>query len=173
VNLDRLKDDKTTADALQKFLSSEQGRQLIDDIKNGKEVLKMANMVPVIKISEELGIVFGFAAITKVVKEGGQVVKYFDSDNQCVSDEVLLKATTEFMQTDRINNNDHQENDVGVVVHSFPLTEDVAKSLEIKSKHFGWLVGIKPNSETLKKFKSGEYRGFSIEGSCKYVDLED
>jgi hypothetical protein len=53
----------------------------------------------------------------------------------------------------------------GGVVFSFPLTEDIAKSLGIACDRTGWLVALRPSAAVLAKFESGEYRGFSIGGT--------
>lgn len=126
----------------------------------------------VIKVDSELGLIFGFGIVCKV-KEEDVHKEYYDTDNQHIPEDVMLKSTTEFMVGKRINNNDHTDNDVGTVVHSFPLTEDIAKSLGIQSDIYGWLVAVKPDAETLQKFKSGEYKGFSIEGSAVLIDEEE
>ena len=132
----------------------------------------MSKETPIFKIEESLGLVFGFGLICEKV-EDGQVVKFYDSDNQHISSETMLKATAEFMETERTNNNDHtpgESADVGVVVFSFPLTKEIADSMGIKSDFYGWMVGVKPDTETLQKFKDGHYKGFSIEGACVYED---
>lgn len=131
----------------------------------------MAEKFKIWKVQEELGIVFGFGMICKEVKDG-MVKEYYDMDNQIVPEDVMTKSVSEYMEGGRINNNGHTPNDVGIVVHSFPLTEDIAKSLGIQSNYYGWLVGVKPDADTLAKFKSGDYRGFSIEGSAVLIDEE-
>ena len=127
----------------------------------------------VCKVDEELGLVFGFSIICKYTTEDGTLKAYYDTDNHCIPENVMLKSTTEFMLTKRINNNDHIQGDagdVGVVVHSFPLTKEIADSLNIQCDTYGWLTAVKPDAPTLAKFKSGEYKGFSIEGSAVFVD---
>jgi hypothetical protein len=55
-----------------------------------------------------------------------------------------------------------------MIVHSFPLTTDIAKALEITTRKTGWLVAMKPNAGVLAKFASKEYKGFSIGGSGEF-----
>lgn len=129
----------------------------------------MADEFKIWKVNEELGIVFGFGMICKEVKDN-VAKEYYDTDNQHVPEDVMVKAVSKYMEGARINNNGHTANDVGIVVHSFPLTEDIAKTLGITSNYYGWLVGVKPDADTLVKFKSGEYTGFSIEGSAALID---
>lgn len=119
-------------------------------------------------VDESLGIVFGWGMITKINGED-----YFDLDEQHVTNQFMLKATSSFMEESRISNDMHTESDIGVVVHSFPLTDEVAKSMGIFSNINGWMVGVKPSEDILAKFVSGEYTGFSIEGSAEWINVED
>ena len=52
----------------------------------------------------------------------------------------------------------------GDVPLGFPLTVEIAEALKIKSDHYGFLAGIRPDPPMLEKFKSGEYTGFSLGG---------
>ena len=113
----------------------------------------------------KLGVVFGIGMITHMNGE-----PYYDSDNQHFPDDVMLKCTTEFMMSDRINNSEHTEITEGTVVHSFPLTKENAEAYGIDTPINGWLIAVKVNDDTLKKFESGEYRGFSIEGTAHWLD---
>ena len=55
--------------------------------------------------------------------------------------------------------------DTGTYYFMFPLTEDIAKALEIETKRTGLLVAYKPEPEVLAKFADGTYTGFSMEGA--------
>lgn len=157
-------------DGFEKFIRNDAAKA-IAEIETKAEMKQKQ----VFKVDDALGIVFGFGLICSKV-ENGQVVKFYDSDNQYISEQTMLKATAEFMESERINNNDHTPGDtadVGVVVFSFPLTQDIAKSMGIQSDFYGWMVGVKPDAETLTKFQTGEYTGFSIEGGCTYVDEQE
>ncbi len=76
----------------------------------------------------------------------------------------MLKASADFMQHSRVAKDMHAGDQVGDVVFAFPLTTEIAKSLGIKTKKTGLLIGMKPDAETLKKYVSGDYTGFSIGG---------
>lgn len=119
----------------------------------------------VLKVAEAESIVYGWAVISSIDGE-----PYFDTDNEHISGEVIRKASTDFMLGQRIANDSHTPDDIGVVVHSFPLTEDIAKAMGVSSRISGWMVGVKTDAETLAKFKSGEYKGFSIEGLIEGVE---
>lgn len=116
------------------------------------------------KVDEGLGLVFGWGI---VCKQNGQ--EYFDRQGDHIPEDAMLEAVTDFAMSARIAGDMHKTED-GVVVHSFPLTEEIAKSLGIACATSGWLVAVKPSPEVLKKFQSGEYTGFSIGG--KYITNE-
>lgn len=119
------------------------------------------------KVSEELGLIFGFAVVCKVDGE-----PFFDSQGDHIPEDAMLEAASDFMKSRRVACDMHQRDESGAVVqdggviHSFPLTEEIAKSLGIESPRTGWLVALKPdNPETLEKARTGEYTGFSIGGA--------
>lgn len=119
-------------------------------------------------VNESLGIVFGWGMITDINKE-----PYYDLDNQHIPADLMVKATSSFMENSRISNDSHTPTDIGVVVHSFPLSDEIAKSMGVSSSISGWMVGVKPSPDILAKFVSGEYKGFSIEGSGSLEDDEE
>lgn len=112
------------------------------------------------KVESELGIVFGFAMVTKVNGE-----PFVDSQNDHIPEAAMLKSSFSFMSGDRPAKKMHAGGAVGQVVYGFPLTEDIAKSLGIETPRTGFLVGVKFDDETvIQKFKTGEFTGFSIGG---------
>jgi hypothetical protein len=119
----------------------------------------------VVKVSSRLGIVFGYAIVSKVNGED-----YYDHHGDHIPEDSMLKASVDFMMTDRIAGDMHQRDEKGEVVKSgqilfaFPMTQEIADSLDIVVKQTGLLVAMKPSPEVLKKFESGEYTGFSIGG---------
>lgn len=122
-----------------------------------------------IKVDDELGLVFGFAIICK---ENGE--PYFDLHGDHIPEDSMLKASTDFMLKSRMAVDMHGRDENGQpipggsVVFAFPLTTEVAKSLNIVTNQTGLLIAMKPDSsEVLEKFRNGEYTGFSIGG--RYV----
>lgn len=116
---------------------------------------------------ETLGIVFGWAM---VCAEDG--VDYFDTQDDHIPEASMLKASADFMVHSRVLGDMHRSAEGGSVVFAFPLTADIAAAMSITSKTMGLMIGVKPaNPETLEKFKSGEYTGFSI-GGRRLVDEE-
>ena len=52
----------------------------------------------------------------------------------------------------------------GDVPFLFPLTSEIAAALEITSKSYGLLSGIRPDDALREEFVAGNYTGFSIGG---------
>ncbi len=123
--------------------------------------------ISVTNVDDELGLVFGWGMITGLNGED-----YYDTDNQHISSDMMLKATTGFMQSERVSNDSHTTSDIGQVIHSFPLSKEIAESMGVVSKINGWMVAVKPSAEILEKFKSGEYTGFSVEGKGEWEDVD-
>lgn len=121
----------------------------------------------ILKVDAELGLVFGFAI---VCKQDGE--PYFDLQDDHIPEDSMLKAATNFMEHSRAAKEMHAGDRVGDIVFAFPLTTDIAKSLQIETKMTGLLIAMKPSDpEVLRKFKDGELTGFSI-GGRRIVDEE-
>lgn len=157
------------------------------DLVFGPEVFKEVNMdfdpstivekgsfakASVFKVSEELGLVFGWAI---VCKHDGEC--YYDVQGDHIPEESMLKAAADFMEHSRVGGDMHKEDGEqalrgGSVVFAFPLTSDIAKAMGIETKRTGLMIAYKPDSqELLEKFKLGEYTGFSI-GGTRVTDEE-
>ena len=113
----------------------------------------------VAKVDAELGIIFGWGIICT---EKGQ--PYFDLQDEHIPEGTMLKAVTDFMLNSRKADQMHDENVIGEVVHSMPLTADVAKAFRIQCPKSGWMLVVKPDDASFQKFKDGTYTGFSIGG---------
>ncbi len=114
----------------------------------------------VAKVDTSLGLVFGWAIICT---EDGQ--PYVDLQNDYIPDDAMLKASTKFSKGARTGADMHRVAD-GTIVHSMPLTAEVAKAYGIECDKTGWMIAMEPdNPETLEMFRTGERTGFSIGGS--------
>ena len=112
-------------------------------------------------VSDELGMVFGWAI---VCKEDG--ADYFDSQDDHITEKAMLGAAVDFMENSRVMKEMHAGEEQGSVVFAWPLTEDIAKAMGIETQKTGLMIAVKPgNPEILEKFKTGEYSGFSIGGT--------
>lgn len=144
------------------------------------------------KVNSKLGLVFGYAIVCKVKNTAGEFEPYYDTgtedpeDGEVYSDHItekaMLEGVTEFMKSARIATEMHEREvdddgervlddegraipvQKGTVVHSFPLTEDIASALGITCEKTGWLVAMAPDAEMLKRFEDGTLKQFSIGG---------
>ncbi len=125
----------------------------------------------ILKVDESEGLVYGFAV---VCTEDGE--PYYDLQGDHIEEAEMRKAATDFMVTERQARDMHGESNRGKVIHSMPFTQELAEALGIEDtiRKSGWIVAIKPDDDAiLKKYKSGEYTGFSIGGKAKRVEVED
>lgn len=114
----------------------------------------------VIKVDKSLGIVFGWAMVSK---QNGE--DYFDVQGDHIPEDAMLKASADFMEHSRALGDMHKEDEGGSIVFAFPMTEDIAKAFGITTKTTGLMIGVKPlRKSTLEKFSDGTYTGFSIGG---------
>lgn len=111
----------------------------------------------VMKVDESHGLVLGFAIITS---QDGQ--EYFDCQGDAITDEAMLEAATDFAKS--MAGDDMHRGPDGEVVFMFPLTSEIAKAFDIQCPRTGLMIGMRPSPEVLKKFRDGEYTGFSIGG---------
>lgn len=131
----------------------------------------------VIKTDDDQHMVYGWAS---VISENGQPV--VDTQGDVIGADDLVKATTDFMKDVRHAAEMHARNAdksftpdlaIGQVVHSFPMTAELAKSLGIDTGREGWIVGVHVADDGVwKKVKSGELKAFSIGGSGKREEIE-
>lgn len=130
---------------------------------------KFETSAKICKVDESLGLVFGWAIICK--KNGED---YFDVQGDHIPEAAMLEASTDFMIHSRMAKDMHRADGElpGMIVHSFPLTTEIAKSFQIETEDTGLLIAMKPDDqEVMQKFVSGEYTGFSIGG--KYIENEE
>jgi len=129
----------------------------------------------VIKVDEEQRMVYGWAS---VVTEKGQPV--IDLQYDVIKPDVMVKAATEFMTDVRNTLVMHSRTPdgkidpsmiKGMVVHSLPLTIELAKSLGIQTDREGWIVGVKVlDNDAWAQVKAGGLKAFSIGGTGDRVE---
>lgn len=131
-----------------------------EDENEGMDAVKIEIEVKISKRSDEQRIVWGWASVSTV---DGQPV--FDYHGDYWPPEEMLKTANDFMKNVRKVKVMHGGEDVGLVVHSFPMTKEIAKAFDIETNKEGWIVGTYvENDEQWEKAKRGEFRGFSIGG---------
>ena len=136
---------------------------------NVSDIAKVDIPLTVNKVDESLGLVFGYAMVCKIDGED-----HFDLQGHHIPEDTMTRTLVKFMESGAIAKEMHSGDPIGKFVFAFPLTTDIAKSLDITVKQTGAIVAMKPDNEsTLKKFASGEYTGFSIGGiSPVFEDVE-
>lgn len=136
------------------------------DISPIDNAVKMAD-AEIFKTDDELRLVFGFAS---VIEKDGTVVT--DTQNDIIETNELLRSTTAYMEKSREGKMMHSGGKIGEVVHSFPLTADIAKSLGIHTAQYGWIVGMRVSSDSVwEMVKKGELQSFSIGGRATRVPI--
>lgn len=116
----------------------------------------------VIKLDEELGLVFCWAVTSKV--DG---VDYFDLQGDNVSETDLIKVAASFMNEGGAVDEMHDGNENGRVLFAMPWTSETAKAFlgsDFEPKTTGLMCAIQPSKEAFGKFKDGTYTGVSIAG---------
>jgi hypothetical protein len=122
----------------------------------------------VAKVDQGLGLVFGWAIVC--TEKGAD---HYDLQGDHIPEPVMLAGTSDFMEHARVGKEMHRGDQIGTVVHSLPLTGEIAKSLGIQSERTGWIVAMKPSAAVLEKFVSGEYTGFSVGGMCAFEPVAE
>jgi hypothetical protein len=129
--------------------------------------IEFNHRVEVSKVSEELGLVFGYAAITHVDGE-----PYFDTQDDHVLPAGLVKSALDFVRNGAVADDMHEpDTDHGYTPFIFPLVPEIAKALGIVAKKHGLLIAMAPGPVELEKFKTGERKGFSIGGAYGETDF--
>lgn len=121
----------------------------------------------ILKVDDEQRMVFGWAS---VVTENGEAV--VDRQGDVIEAETLVKAVNEFMEHVRVGKAMHTGEQVGVVVHSLPITKEIGEALGIHSNREGWVVAYKVFDDSVwERVKSGELAAFSIGGRAQKQEI--
>jgi hypothetical protein len=120
----------------------------------------------ILKADDEQRMVYGWAS---VVTEKGEAV--IDRQGDVIEPETLVKAVNDFMEHVRVGKAMHVGEQVGVVVHSLPITKEIGDALGIQSDREGWVVAYKVFDDAVwEMVKSGELAAFSIGGRAVKED---
>ena len=126
----------------------------------GKKMSVMNIEGKILKTDDEQRLVYGWASV--VTEKGEPVV---DRQGDVIEAETLVKAVNEFMEHVRVGKAMHTGEQVGVVVHSLPITKEIGDALGIHSDREGWVVAYKVYDDAVwAMVKSGELAAFSIGG---------
>lgn len=129
---------------------------------------EVSMQVKVLKSDLEQRIVWGWAS---VATEQGKPV--YDAHGDHISMDEIVFATNEFMKGPRTLKKQHSGGAIGQVLHSLPLTKELAKALEIDTEKEGWITGSYiSDDESWEKAKSGELPALSIGGKGRRIEEE-
>ena len=147
----------------------EEGTSVSDMTKFDEEPTKMSCDLEgkILKADDEERMVYGWAS---VITENG--IPVIDRQGDVIEAEVLVKAVNNFMEHVRVGKAMHTGEQVGVVVHSFPVTKELGDALGIQSDREGWIVAYKVYDDAVwAMVKSGELAAFSIGGRATKEDI--
>lgn len=117
----------------------------------------------VIKVDGERRIAWGWASVSTV--KGELIV---DRQGDTITPIEMEKMADGFMASARTAKAMHEGQGVGEVLHSLPLTKELAGALGIQADREGWIVGLKIHDDaTWQMFKEGKLAAFSIGGKAR------
>lgn len=130
-----------------------------------EDVTKTAD---ILKVDNERRIVWGWASVCTMK---GETVTDLQGDR--IAPAQMEKMADRFMRSARAAKAMHYGDDVGEVIHSFPMTKELADAFGIQSEREGWITGTYIKSdEEWGKVRRGEYKGLSIGGRARRKEAE-
>lgn len=128
-----------------------------------EDLTKTSSTVRFVKVDEEQRIVWGWSSVSTVKGE-----PHYDVHGDYIPIDVLTKGATKFMEDYRVGKAMHYGSKVSTIVHSLPLSMELAKALGIECETEGWITGFKVHSdEVWELVKSGVFPAFSIGGRIR------
>lgn len=123
----------------------------------------------VLKVDDDLGIIYGFGIVCSLLKDGS-LVEYYDLQEDHIPEVEMVKALAAFMATkEQVGKVQHTGEQQGDILFAFPMTQAVAKGLwpDVALTKFGALIAFKPYDRSLlDATRKGEFTGFSLGGSA-------
>lgn len=114
----------------------------------------------ILKQLDEERLAFGWAYVSTVKGEIS-----LDHSGEFIRPDQIAKAATNFMLSARTAKAMHTGEKIGEIIHSMPLTNEIAKALGIQSDREGWVIAVKVYDDTVwQDVKSGKLAAFSIGG---------
>jgi High potential iron-sulfur protein len=165
---------QTIHDQAVKLGASCDGHDAFNEMRDD-DIEKRAASARICKLDESLGLVMGWAIISKINGEPYYDLN-IDSDGtrtpEHIPEDALLKASADFMESARPGNEMHMGPDKGMFVFALPWTTEIAKAYGYDNPPVtGLMVVYKPTPDVFAKFRDGTYRGFSIQG--RRVKIEE
>ena len=109
---------------------------------------------------DEQRLAYGWAYVSTV---DGEIS--LDHSGEYIRPDELVKSATNFMLDVRVAKAMHTGDQVGEIVHSLPITKEIASSLGIQTNREGWIICVKVHDDGVWDLvKSGKLSAFSIGG---------
>lgn len=124
------------------------------------DVVKSAE---VLKLDSERRIAWGWASVSTLK---GELVTDLQGDTITPSE--MEKMADRFMLSARLAKAMHEGDQIGEVIHSLPLTKELADAFGVQTDREAWIIGMKIHDDAVwAGFREGRYKGFSIGGKAK------
>lgn len=122
----------------------------------------------VLKYVEEQRLVYGWAYVSTVNDEIS-----LDHSGEYIRPDEIVKAATNFMLDARVAKEMHSGPQVGDIVHSLPITKEIASSLGLSTDKEGWIICVKVHDDKVwEQVKTGKLSAFSIGGRALRETLD-
>jgi cation transport regulator ChaB len=137
--------------------------RVISGIMRATMAYEMHKSAEVLKLDSERRIAWGWASVSTV---DGQPVT--DTQGDTITPAEMEKMADRFMASARTAKAMHEGDQIGEVLHSLPLTAELAKAFGMETDREGWIIGMKVHDDAVwQGFKEGRYKAFSIGGKAK------
>jgi cation transport regulator ChaB len=145
---------QSSPDLLQRVISAILAATMEHEVTKATDILK---------VDKARRIVWGWASVSTMK---GELVT--DRQGDRISPAEMEKMADGFMRSARAAKAMHEGDDVGEVIHSLPLTKELADALGIQTDREGWITGTYIKSDVeWQKVLAGDYKGLSIGGRGK------
>lgn len=137
--------------------------EAVTDMEKADMIEDMTKTADILKMDNERRIAWGWASVSTVK---GELVTDLQGDT--ITPQEMEKMADRFMASARTAKAMHQGDQIGEVLHSFPITNEIAKAFGMETDREGWLIGMKIHDDAVwQGFKDGTYKAFSIGGRSK------
>ncbi len=140
----------------------------VTDMEKADMTENVTKTSDILKVDTERRIVWGWASVCTMK---GETVTDLQGDR--IAPAQMEKMADRFMRSARAAKAMHYGDDVGEVIHSFPMTKELADAFGIQSDREGWITGTYIKSdEEWAKVRNGTYKGLSIGGRARRKEAE-
>lgn len=137
--------------------------EAVTDMEKADMTEDVTKTADILKVDNERRIAWGWASVSTMK---GELVTDLQGDT--ITPQEMEKMADRFMASARTAKAMHQGDQIGEVLHSFPITNEIAKAFGMETDREGWIIGMKIHDDAVwQGFKDGTYKAFSIGGRSK------